>query len=264
MKKTVFLFALILLVLKLFGENYQISSPDGKVSTEIKIGEKITYQVFFNQEKVLDESPILFTFAQAPPLGNNMAVEKTEERTFDESWKPVLKRYETIRNHYNSIRLNLKEIKFPQREMVLEFRVFNDGVSFRTEFPAQFENREFVLQEELTHFNFAEDHTCWAVNYGSYTTSQEKEFFQRKIGGITSEMIIGLPMTVKVNDNCYAALTEAALDDYAGMYIKADKQEGSFSLRTALSPRKGQPENGEKPEFHSPHYGRRDEGKKPA
>ena len=95
-------------------------------------------------------------------------------------------------------------------------------MAFRTEFPEQFGNREFVMTDELSQFNFTENHTCWAVNYGSYTTSQEVEFFERKIGDITPEMVIGLPMTVKINNDCYVAVTEAALTDYAGMYLKAN------------------------------------------
>jgi len=112
---------------------------------------------------------------------------------------------------------------------------------------------EFVIADDLTQFNFAANHTCWAVNYGSYTTSQEVESFERKIGEITPEMVIGLPMTIKVNEKCYAAITEADIENYAGMYLKSNPKDGEFSLRTALSPRKGQPENGDKVNFKTPH-----------
>ncbi|MBN2774429.1 MAG: glycoside hydrolase family 97 N-terminal domain-containing protein, partial [Prolixibacteraceae bacterium] len=253
MKSLVVFIFFILIVFKLFGENFLISSPDSKTSVSINIDDQITYGVSFNQKMILDESYIEFVFAQAPPLGRYMKVENRERGSVNEIWKPVLKRYESIKNQYNFIRITAKEIKFPQREIILEFRVFNDGVAFRTEFPSQFGNREYVLKDELSSFNFPENFMCWAVNYASYTTSQEVEHFQRKLGDITSDMVIGLPVTVKVDDNCYAAITEAALVDYAGMYLKPDLNPETYGMRTALSPRKGQPENGDKVIFRMPH-----------
>ena len=234
-------------------KDYQVTSPDGKVKATVSIDKEIKYAIQFGNFSILEPSPIFFVFKQAPPLGKNMEVISNKNAAFDETWKPVLKRFETIRNNYNSLRLELKEQRFPQRFINLEFRVFNDGVGFRTEFPEQFKSHEYVLTDELTSFNFAENHTCWAVNYGNYTTSQEVESFQRTIGEITPEMVIGLPMTIKIDEKCYAAITEADIDDYAGMYLKSEKIKGDFSLRTALSPRKGQPENGDKVIFTTPH-----------
>ena len=147
----------------------------------------------------------------------------------------------------------MKEKRYPARLMNLEFRVFNDGTAFRTEFPEQQFNHEFVIAEELSQFNFTSNHTCWAVNYGSYTTSQEVEHFERKISDITTEMVIGLPITFKVDEKCYAAITEADIENYAGMYLKLNQKAGDFSLRTALSPRKGQQEDGDKVVFKTPH-----------
>ena len=113
-----------------------------------------------------------------------------------------------------------------------------------------FEGKEVVQPSSI---NLTDNHTCWAGNWGYYITSQEKEFFERKIGDITPEMIIGLPLTVKADADCYLAITEAALTDYAGMYLKPDFQNGEFTMRTALSPRKGQPGNEDKVIFNTPH-----------
>lgn len=237
----------------LYATEYQVSSPDGKITVLISVDKKVSYSVQYQKNKIIEPSALAFTFKQAPPIGNDLEVLNEERKTVDETWKPVLKRFESVRNNYNSLHLNLKELKFPQRLINLEFRVFNDGVAFRTEFPEQFTSHEYVIENELTQFNFTANHTCWAVNYGSYTTSQEVESFERKLGEITGEMIIGLPMTVKVNEKCYAAITEADIENYAGMYLKSDSGSDEFSLRTALSPRKGQPENGDKVKFRTPH-----------
>ena len=244
---------LILSGINLLADDFRVQSPDGKIKVTVNIEKEIKYSVEFNGTLIVEPSAVSFQFAQAPPLGSDLKVIAERAALVDETWKPVLKRFESVRNYYNSLTLELQEIRFPQRKINLEFKVFNDGVGFRTVFPEHFTSHEYVITDELTHFRFAGNHTCWAVNYGSYTTSQEVEHFERTIHDILPEMVIGLPMTLKINANCYAAITEADIDNYAGMYLKSSGKQGNFELRTALSPRKGQPEKGEKVKFRTPH-----------
>lgn len=254
MKKLLNLTLLLsLIIFSISAKEYQISSPDKKITVTVSVDKEIKYSVQFENTVVIEPSTVSFTFKQAPPLGKDVEVLSDKTFTIDENWKPVLKRYETIRNNYNGLRLEMIEKRFPARLINLEFRAFNDGVGFRTEFPEQQFNHEYVISDELSQFNFTSNHTCWAVNYGSYTTSQEVEHFERKISDITPEMVIGLPLTIKVNEKCYAAITEADIENYAGMYLKSNHNEGDFSLRTALSPQKGQSENGDKVVFKTPH-----------
>ncbi|KAF0238155.1 MAG: hypothetical protein FD181_1363 [Prolixibacteraceae bacterium] len=234
-------------------KEFQVLSPDGKIKVTVSVEKGMKYSVKFENNIVIESSSIAFTFRQAPPLGKDLQIISDKTFTVDETWKPILKRFETIRNHFNGLKIEMKEIRFPSRLINLEFRVFNDGVAFRTEFPDQQFNHEYVITDELSQFNFTSSHSCWAVNYGSYTTSQEVEHFERKIGEITPEMVIGLPLTLKINENCYAAITEADIENYAGMYLKSSQGKDNYSLRTALSPRKGQPENGDKVVFKTSH-----------
>lgn len=246
-------FLLILIVTLISAKEYQIASPDGKIEVTVSVEKEMKYAVKFENSIVVEPSSIAFTFRQAPPVGKDFQIISDIIFTVDETWKPILKRFETIRNHFNGLKIEMKEIRFPSRLINLEFRVFNDGIAFLTEFPDQQFNHEYVITEELSQFNFASNHTCWAVNYGSYTTSQEVEHFERKIGEIAPEMVIGLPLTMKINEKCYAAITEADIENYAGMYLKSSQGKDDYSLRTALSPRKGQPENGDKVVFKTPH-----------
>jgi len=250
---TFLLFVIFCFITHIKASEYEISSPNGKITATISVGNEIAYSINFNGKIIIKPSTISFKFKQAPPLGQFVKVLVAKDGEFDKTWKPVLKRYETIRNNYKSLYLELQEDKFPARKINIEFRIFDDGVAYRTELPKQFGGREFVITDELSHFDFSENHTCWAVNYGSYTTSQEVEFFERKMDEITPDMVIGLPMTVKVNEKCFVALTESDLDDYAGMYLKTDNESGKYAFRTALSPRKGQPENGDKVVYKTPH-----------
>lgn len=232
---------------------YSVKSPNAQTNAKIEIGSKISYTVYFHEKPVLINSETGFTFRQAPPLGSDMEVVKTSNREINETWVPVLKRKSTILNRCNELKIELKERKFPHRLMNLVFRAYDDGVAFRTEFVGSDNRHDYVMTDELTTFNFTGDHDCWAANHGSYRSSQENEYFKRKLSGISDEMVIGLPITVKVADDCYAAITEANITDYAGMYLKTAKTDNGFALRSQLSPLPKEPENGDKVKFKFPH-----------
>ena len=247
-----------LLILSLFlffvsgAESYQVDSPDGRITVIVEVGEKLTYAVNYHGQRIMDPSPLWITFKQAPPLGESMEVFGKGTYSRNEIWKPVLKRFDSIRDHHKGLRLQMIEKKFPKRMLTLDFRVFNDGVAFRYEFPEQDYNHSFVISDEYSTFRFTENHPCWAADYGDYDTHQETEFFRRTLSQINDRMVTGLPMTLRISDNCFAAITEADLDDYAGMYLKPCPEVGEFALRSQLAPRHKQPENGDKVSFKVP------------
>ncbi len=232
---------------------YSVKSPLSLVEAKVDVDSQIKYSVYFNGNPVITNSLIRFEFKQAPPMGDEMAVLKTSVREINEIWSPVLKRKAKVLNHCNELTLQLQEKKFPRRMMNLVFRVFDDGTAFRTEFVGSGNGHEYVITDETVIFNFTADHTCWAVNHGNYRSSQENEYFKRTLSDITDQMVIGLPMTVKVSDHCYAAITEANITDYAGMYLKAAQSKSGFSVRSQLSPLPNEKENGDKVKFKFPH-----------
>ena len=232
---------------------YSVVSPHSLAEAKIDIGTQITYNVYFNGKQILSNSVIRFEFKQAPPMGENMQVIKSSEKIINDTWTPVLKRKSSILNNCKELTLQMQEKKFPRRTMNLVFRVFDDGVAFRTEFAGPDNKHEYELTDELTTFNFLADHDCWAANDGSYRSSQENEYFKRKLSDLTDQMVIGLPMTVKVSDDCYAAITEAEITDYAGMYLKPGHSKTGFAVRSQLSPLPKENENGDKVKFKFPH-----------
>ena len=232
---------------------FSVKSPHSTVEAKVEVGNIISYSVSFNGQPVLSNSSVRFEFKQAPPLGDDLIVLKTSSVEINETWTPVLKRKATILNNCNELTLRLQEKNFPRRTMNLVFRAYDDGVAFRTEFVGPDNKHEYAMTEEFTTFNFTSDHTCWAVNHASYRSSQENEYFKRKLSDITDQMVIGLPMTVKVADDCYAAITEAEINDYAGMYLKQGHSANGFSLCSSLSPLPKQPDNGDKVKFNFPH-----------
>jgi len=253
MKKLLLIIACFLSLYFVAEAQYSVMSPQSVVEAKIDVGSKITYSVFFQGKPVLVDSEISFEFKQASPLGFDMEILKSSSKEINETWTPVLKRKASILNHCREFTLGMKEKKFPHRQINLVFRAYDDGVAFRTEFIGPNNNHEYALADENVEFNFTADHDCWAANHGSYRSSQENEYFKRKLSGIKDQMIIGLPMTVKVADNCYAAITEANITNYAGMYLKSNHASAGVSVRSSLSPLPKQPDNGDKVHFKFPH-----------
>jgi len=232
---------------------YIVSSPDSITKVIIELGKDIKFNIYFQGIPVLVESELGFVFKDAPPLGKDLEVSKKNILEINETWIPILKRYNKIHNHCCELTLELKEKRFPGRIINLVFRVFDDGVAFRTEFVGPDNKHGYVMTEELTTFNFTDDHYCWVADHGAYDTHQESEYFKRKISDLTDQMVIGLPVTVKVSDNCYAAITEANITDYAGMYLKSRSSGNLFGMRSQLAPLPGKKKNGEKVKFKFPH-----------
>ncbi len=230
-----------------------VVSPHAVTEAKIEAGKQIIYSIFFKGKPVISNSTIKFEFRQAAPFTEDFTVLKTSTREINETWSPVLKRQSSVLNNCNELMIQLQEKKFPRRTLNLVFRAYDDGVAFRTEFTGPDNNHEYVITDELVTFNFTADHDCWAANHVSYRSSQENEYFKRKLSEINDQMVIGLPMTVKVADDCYAAITEAEIDDYAGMYLKAGHSASGFSVRSSLSPLPKQSDNGDRVKFKFPH-----------
>lgn len=231
----------LLLCLFMFQARAQIAviSPDKRVEAKVNIDEDISYSVFFNGREVLGDSPIGFTFENAPPLGADMELVSMTESEINETWEPVLKRKAEVTNHCNELHLQLKETRFPNRRINLVFRAYNDGLAFRTEFLGEQKTHQFTITDEQTSFLFSEDLTCWAANHKGYGSHQENEYFKRKLSDLQEEWVIGLPMTVKVDEHCYVALTEANLTNFAGMYFKPAARGNRLGVKSQLSPLPG-------------------------
>jgi len=231
----------------------ELNSPDNSISFSISVDEKLEYLLEYKSETVIDLSKIEFEFENAPLLGNDMAVLNISEKSIDESWKPVLKRFTSIRNNYNEMIIEMKEKKFPGRKMNLEIRAYNEGVAFRMHFIPLDTTFENTIRDEHTEFCFVDDPGCWAVDYKEFDSHQESDFRKVKISELTEDMITGLPLTIKFNEKLYGAITEAALVDYAGMYLAPVEKDGQVSLKTQLAPRHGQERNGDKVIFKGAH-----------
>ena len=237
----------------------QQSSPDGNVvlTFSLKADGTPSYKVTYKNKAVINESTLGFTLKKAEPLTQNLKkvepltqnfkVVDTKKSTFKETWKPVWGEESEILNHYNELLVQLQQEK-TQRKMNIRFRVYNEGVGFRYEFPSQKELTYFVIEEELSQFAMTGDHTAWWIP-GDYDT-QEYDYTESKLSeirGLMKEAVtenvsqfvfsptgVQTSLMMKTKDGLYINLHEAALVDYSLMNLNLDDK--TFIFQSWLTP----------------------------
>ena len=172
---------------------------------------------------------------------SDFTLEKFENNSFDETWKPVWGEESSIRNHYNELFVQLKQTK-NNRFLNIRFRLFDDGLGFRYEFPDQKNLTYFVVAEELTEFAMTGNHTAWWVagdydtqeyNYQTTKLSEIRGRMKRAISENASSTPIG-PTTVqtalqmRTDDGLYLNLHEAACTDYPTMHLTYQENNNTF------------------------------------
>ena len=227
----------------------QQTSPDGNVilSFSLKNDGTPSYKVTYKNKAVINESTLGFTLKKAEPLTQNFKVVDTKKSTFKETWKPVWGEESEILNHYNELLVSLEQNN-TNRKMNIRFRVYNEGVGFRYEFPSQKELTYFVIEEELSQFAMAGDHTAWWIP-GDYDT-QEYDYTESKLSeirGLMKEAVtenvsqfvfsptgVQTSLMMKTKDGLYINLHEAALVDYSLMNLNLDDK--TFTFQSWLTP----------------------------
>ena len=227
----------------------QQTSPDGNVvlSFSLKADGTPTYKITYKGKPVINESTLGFTLKKDEPLTNHFKVVSDSKSTFKETWKPVWGEEKEILNHYNELLVQLKQDK-TNRLMNIRFRVYNEGVGFRYEFPTQKELTYFVIAEENTQFAMTGDHTAWWIP-GDYDT-QEYDYNESKLSEIRGLMKqsmtdnvsqyvfsptgVQTALMMKTKDGLYINLHEAALVDYALMNLNLDDK--NFIFQSWLTP----------------------------
>jgi alpha-glucosidase len=212
---------------------YAVSSPDRKIAVGFELDEsgRPQYRVSHNGEPLLADSGLGLQFADAPPLDRDLSVRGVRRDRHHSVWRPVWGEYETIRNHYNELTIELRERVAPRRTLQLVFRVFDDGVGFRYVLPRQRAMDRFAITSEDTEFKFADDFTAWWIPAQFGSGSGDEELWRRTA---LSEMdAAATPVTVDAGDAGYATLHEADLIDYAAMNVAPGAGDAP-ALRAAL------------------------------
>lgn len=243
------LFALMLLPMLAMAQT--VKSPNGNVSVKFSLDNgRPVYEVSYKKRAVVKPSYLGLELAKTMHASKGMeetslmdgfVVAKTDTSTFDETWKPVWGETATIRNHYNELAVTLNQ-PATKRNIVIRFRVYNDGMGLRYEFPQQEELNYFVIKEEHTQFAMAGDHKAFWIP-GDYDT-QEYETVESKLSEIRGLMKSAITpnssqttfsptgvqtsLQMKTDDGLYINIHEAACVNYATMHLNLDDKNMVF------------------------------------
>ena len=226
-----------------------ITSPNGQLQLKFSVsaqGEPV-YELSYKGKPVINPSKLGLELKNDPGLMNGFTLADAKTSTFDETWEPVWGEVKQIRNHYNELVVTLDQ-KAQDRNIIVRFRLFDDGLGFRYEFPLQKNLNYFVIKEERTQFAMTGDHTAFWIP-GDYDT-QEYDYTESKLseirglmdGAITenssqtqfSPTGVQTSLQMKTADGLYINLHEAALVDYSCMHLNLDDK--NFIFESWLTP----------------------------
>lgn len=230
-----------------------VKSPNGNVSVNFSLQSNgvPTYSMTYKGKAVVKPSHLGLELMKdkhaskglrETDLMNGFTVKDTQTSTFDETWKPIWGETATIRNHYNELAVTLHQAA-SQRNIIVRFRVYNEGMGLRYEFPQQDSLTYFLIKEEHTQFAMAGDHTAWWIP-GDYDT-QEQKTQQSKLSEIrgrfhdavnwgNSSVAVFSPtgvqtsLQMKSQDGLYINIHEAACVDYSTMHLNLDDKTMTF------------------------------------
>lgn len=224
-----------------------ITSPDGNLllSVDVDPAGVPVYNLDYKGKPVITDSRLGIK-ADETAFTDGFTIVSTDTVTVDRTWQPVWGEYSDVRDHFRELAVNLRA-ENPQREMTIRFRVFDDGMGFRYELPVQHGPNYLTVKDELTEFNFTDDHKLYCIP-GDYDTDEylwsETTFTDlpeavskygrhseaQRVDGLT----IQTPMLVKTTDGVYVNLHEAALAGYPAMLLDVDKTR--YGMKSHLVP----------------------------
>ncbi|MCI7599200.1 MAG: glycoside hydrolase family 97 protein [Prevotella sp.] len=244
--------------LPLLASAQEVKSPNGNVAVRFYLdGGRPTYEMSYKNKAVVRPSRLGLELAKDKHASKGMRetslmdgfeVKDTNTSTFDETWKPVWGEVAQVRNHYNELAVTLDQ-PATKREMVIRFRVYDEGMGLRYEFPQQDSLVYFVIKDEHTQFAMTGDHTAWWLP-GDYDT-QEQETQESRLSEIRSRFHdavnwsnssvsvfsptgVQTALQLKTKDGLYINIHEAACVDYATMHLNLDDK--NFVFESWLTP----------------------------
>ena len=206
-------------------------SPDKVIGVEVQIdgGGKLGYAVKRRGKEVIGLSRLGFNLANAQKLDGGFSLREQKLSEHDSTWEQPWGERQFVRNRYRELRVAVEQKNKGKRRLDIVFRIYDDGVGFRYEFPAQPQLREVEILDELTEFSVSQAATAWWIPAGELPGLEEvvRKAPLKEIG------IANTPLTVRLDDGTHIAFHEAALVDYASMWLR--KVEGQ-KLRAMLAP----------------------------
>jgi alpha-glucosidase len=220
----------------------RVESPNGAIAMMLltrpgQVG-GVRYIVEFHGKRVLDESALGLKIEGQQPLGPGMKQVSSKPTQADETYTIPVGKTSTVRDHYNGMRADFEDEN--GRKLTVEMRAYDDGVAFRMIVPDQPAFKHLRLERELTEFLMSKDANLYPLLLEGFQSSYEDEYQARHVSGLHKDWLIGLPLLANVPGVAWVGITEADIENYAGMYLR--KGDERFALRAQLSPRIDHPE----------------------
>lgn len=225
------------------GATEVLTSPDGRLqlSFDLTNDGTPTYKMDYNNKPVIATSRLGLELKNQKSLLDGFKMERVSRSSFDETWQPVWGEQSSIRNHYNemAVCLSQPDDNGHLREMIVRFRLYDDGVGFRYEWPAQDNFTYFTIKEERTEFAMTSDHTAYWIP-GDYDT-QEYDYTISRLSEVREKMPavkfsynvsstvfsdtgVQTSLQLKTDDGIYLNIHEAACVDYSTMHLNLDEK----------------------------------------
>ncbi|MGH9605311.1 MAG: glycoside hydrolase family 97 protein, partial [Terracidiphilus sp.] len=188
---------------------------------------------------LIAESALGLNLKGQPALGPGMRLTGSQPEAVDESYTIPVGKTSTVRNHYNGVRAEFADAS--GRKLTIEVRAFNSGVAFRYYVPQQPSMRHVEIANELTQFTYVKDAVTYPLILDGFQTAYEDGYQLRMVSGLHPEWLIACPYLANEPGIGWVAITEADIDNYAGMYIQKDGGAAGFRVRAKLAPHPGDP-----------------------
>lgn len=224
-----------------------ITSPSGDLKLEVDVdGAGRPFYSLDYKGRALVRPSLLGLVADETRFADGFRITSADTVTVDRSWQPVWGEYDTVRDHFRELAVHLKADD-PERELTLRFRLFDDGLGFRYELPAQRGSNYLTLRDELTEFNYGADHTLFCIP-GDYDTDEYlwsettftglpealKSYRRHSEAQRADGVSVQTPLLIKTADPVYVNVHEAALVGYPAMLLDVDT--AAFAMKAHLVP----------------------------
>lgn len=237
MKKLIIFTSLLLFIQPATAQKkVTLSSPDNNLKYTLQIDNNgIKYDISYKKHLLIKDAAISFDFDNGE-FGKNLRTGKISNTTVEETYQLVVGKVSKARSHYRQAVVPLEEKQAPNRKINLVIRAFDDGIAFRYEFPQQANWNSYVMYDERTGFDLTCNPKLLALHLPNYTTSHEGLYTYEDFNQIESHKLIDMPLMIQYPNGIHMAITEAAVVNYAGLYLM--KENGNLTGK--LSPKLGQ------------------------
>ena len=194
----------------------------------------LTYAVEFHGKRIMETARLGLDLVGQQPLGPGMRLVASQAEKADDTYTIPVGKTSSVRDNYNGVLADFADAG--GRKLTIEVRAFDDGVAFRYVVPDQPALKQVRIANELTEFAYVKDATTYPLILDGYQSSYEDTYQLREVSGLHPDWLIGLPLLAEEPGLGWVAITEANIDNFAGMYVRKEKQFLSHGVKADLSP----------------------------